>query len=169
MALPGGQLSLLFALRPAYSRLLHRALATAGTSSGATRHRVSFPTGLPALKSISLENFNDYYDGSVVFGGTYPSLRACFKQEKVSLKVCPASALTTEMYAKGLVAYINATYIPDYEFQNYPGDVAITGLRFLKSVGTAAFKALQGRLIFTGKYPALEYIKDDAFTCRCVH
>ena len=78
--------------------------------------------------------------------------------------LCPdgGAALTQALYAAGNpAAYQNVTCIPDREFRStykgkgwvgYTGDVALSGLPFLKSIGKEAFDRFKGKIFNTYRY-----------------
>ena len=82
---------------------------------------------------------------------------------------------TKALYDKGESEYKKATCIAQYEFcplSSYSsnckytgsGDITITGLPLLKSIGNFAFYSFKGVVVFKGEYPRLETIGTQAFS-----
>ena len=81
--------------------------------------------------------------------------------------LCPdgSDGLTKALYEAGdAAAYQDVTCIPAEEFSSYGKNITLSGLPSLKSIGNHAFSSFGGKLTFTGEYPALETIMNDAFT-----
>jgi len=85
-------------------------------------------------------------------------------------------ALTPSLYKLGRDVYQYATYIPDYAFCQvafhgkacevglaFDGDVVLTGLPLLKTIGNHAFRSFNGRVHITGSYPELVTVGEGAF------
>ena len=79
---------------------------------------------------------------------------------------CPdgSAGLTKELYdGVDPAAYANVTCIHEGEFVRYKGNVVLTGLEFLQSIGGSAFLSFEGTLTISGEFPLLEWIGHGAF------
>jgi hypothetical protein len=69
--------------------------------------------------------------------------------------------LTVTRYKSG--DFADVTVIPPYTFNEYDGDITLTGLPCLRTIGNHAFQQMTGKLSVTGDYPLLGSIGNAAF------
>jgi hypothetical protein len=69
--------------------------------------------------------------------------------------------LTVTRYKSG--DFADVTVIPPYTFNEYDGDITLTGLPCLRTIRNNAFRQMTGKLSVTGEYPRLGSIGTTAF------